>query len=227
MSVFNAGFVLFPNLTQLDFTGPLQVLSRLPDSRMNIVAKTAAPVPSDCNLGLMPNTTFDDCPQLDLICVPGGAGVADALADPETIDFIRRQAGGAKYVTSVCTGAFLLGAAGLLEGKRATTHWGYTGLLPLIGATHEAARVVRDGNVVTAGGVTSGIDFGLTAVAEIAGREAAEAVQLSIEYDPHPPFRSGHPSVASESVKAIASPRYEKARAVYTERLAALGFSAS
>ena len=145
----------------------------------------------------MPTTTFADCPPLDLICVPGGAaGVARAMVDEETVAFVRRQAQGAKYVTSVCTGAFILGVAGLLQGRRATTHWGYTELLPLIGATHEKARIVKDGNLITAGGVTSGIDFGLHVVAEIAGEAAAHAIQLAIEYDPAPPFDSGHPDRA-------------------------------
>ena len=142
MANFNVGFVIFPELTQLDFTGPLQVLARLPDSTVHIAAKTLAPVPSDCGLGLVPTTSFADCPPLDLICVPGGAaGVARAMVDEETVAFVRRQAQGAKYVTSVCTGAFILGVAGLLQRRRATTHWGYTELLPLMGATHEKARI--------------------------------------------------------------------------------------
>ncbi len=215
MSTFNVGFVIFPELTQLDFTGPLQVLARLPDSATHIAAKTMAPVPSDCGLSLLPTTTFAACPALDLICVPGGAaGVARAVADEETVAFVRRQAQGARYVTSVCTGAFILGAAGLLQGRRATTHWGYTELLPLVGAIHEKARIVKDGNLVTAGGVTSGIDFGLHVVAEIAGEAAAQAIQLGIEYDPAPPFDSGHPDRAPAEVKAAVAGRYEKARAM-------------
>jgi cyclohexyl-isocyanide hydratase len=169
MSLFNIGFIIFPDLTQLDFTGPLQVLSRLPQSATHIVAKSESPVPSDCGLGLVPTHTFANCPPLDLLCVPGGSyGVVRAIGDREIIEFVRRQAGAAKYVTSVCTGAFILGVAGLLKGRRATTHWAFTDLLPLVGATHEKARVVRDGNVITAGGVTSGIDFGLTVAAEMA-----------------------------------------------------------
>jgi len=221
MSLFNVGFVIFPDLTQLDFTGPLQVLSRLPDSAMHIVAKSAAPVPSDSGLGLVPTHTFETCPQLDLICVPGGnAGVVAAIGDRDTIDFVRRQAGAAKYVTSVCTGAFILGVAGLLKGRRATTHWAFTELLPLVGATHVKSRIVKDGNVITAGGVTSGIDFGLSVVAEIAGERVAQAIQLGIEYDPAPPFSAGHPDRAPDDVKASVSPRYEKARAAYRDGLA-------
>ena len=168
MSDFHVGFVIFPGITQLDFTGPFEVLSRLgtppsisapskfPQARTHVVAKTMLPVLSDRGLGIMPTCTFEDCPALDLICVPGGAGVVEALADVETVDFIAARASRAKYVTSVCMGAFLLGAAGLLKGRRAATHWAYVDLLPLVGATHEKARVVRDGNVFTAGGVTAG-----------------------------------------------------------------------
>jgi cyclohexyl-isocyanide hydratase len=213
MSNFNVGFVIFPDLTQLDLTGPLQVLARLPQSATHIVAKSEAPVPSDCGLSLVPTRTFANCPRLDLICIPGGAaGVVGAIGDRETVEFVRRQAEGAKYVTSVCTGAFVLGVAGLLKGRRATTHWAYTDLLPLVGATHEKARVVKDGNVITAGGVTSGIDFGLSVVAEIAGEATARTIQLSIEYDPAPPFDSGHPDRAPAAVKSALSDRYEKAR---------------
>jgi cyclohexyl-isocyanide hydratase len=214
MSTFNVGFIIFPYLTQLDFTGPLQVLARLPQSATHIVAKSAAPVPSDCGLGLVPTHTFASCPPLDLICVPGGnRGVIAAIGDRETIDFVRTQASRAKYVTSVCTGAFILGAAGLLKGRRATTHWAYVDLLPLVGATYEMARVVKDGSIITAGGVTAGIDFGLSVVAEIAGEAVARAIQLGIEYDPAPPFDSGHPDRAPAAVKAALSDRFEKARA--------------
>jgi len=152
MSVFNVGFVIFPELTQLDFTGPQQVLARLPQLAMHIIAKSESPVPSDSGLSLVPTHTYENCPRLDLICVPGGStGVVQAMGDRETIEFIRWQSTSAKYVTSVCTGAFILGAAGLLKGRRATTHWAFTELLPLVGATHEKARIVKDGNIVTAG----------------------------------------------------------------------------
>jgi cyclohexyl-isocyanide hydratase len=213
MSNFNVGFVIFPDLTQLDFTGPLQVLARLPRATTHIVAKSEAPVPSDCGLSLLPTHTFADCPRLDLICVPGGvSGVIGAIGDRETVEFVRVQAGNATYVTSVCTGAFILGAAGLLKGRRATTHWAYTDLLPLFGATYEKARLVKDGNLITSGGVTSGIDFGLSIAAEIAGETAARTIQLGIEYDPAPPFDSGHPDRAPAVVKTALLDRYEKAR---------------
>lgn len=212
MANFNVGFVIFPDLTQLDLTGPLQVLARLPQSATHIVAKSEAPVPSDCGLSLVPTRTFANCPSLDLICIPGGVrGVIGAINDRETIEFVRQQAGGAKYVTSVCTGAFVLGVAGLLKGRRATTHWAYTDLLSLVGATYEKARVVKDGNLITAGGVTSGIDFGLSVVAEVADEMTARTIQLGIEYDPAPPFNSGHPDRAPAAVKSALSDRYEKA----------------
>jgi len=220
MPLFNIGFVIFPNLTQLDFTGPLQVLSRLPQSATRIVAKSAAPVPSDCGLGLVPTHTFASCPPLDLICIPGGSeGVADIINDSETIEFVRQKAGAAKYVMSVCTGAFVLGVAGLLKGRRATTHWAYTDLLPLVGATHEKARVVKDDNVITGGGVTAGIDLGLSVIAEIAGETTARRVQLGIEYDPAPPFDSGNPDKAPILKSELLSARYNEFRAIYRTRI--------
>jgi len=223
MSLFNVGFVIFPELTQLDFTGPQQVLARLPQSTMHIVAKTVAPVPSDSGLSLVPTQTFENCPRLDLICIPGGnAGVVRAMGDQETIEFVQRQSRTAKYVTSVCTGAFILGVAGLLKGRRATTHWAFAELLPLVGATHEKRRVVKDGNLITAGGVTSGIDFGLHVVAEIAGEAVAQGIQLSLEYDPDPPFASGHPDRAPDAVKATLFSRYEKARTAFRDGITRL-----
>jgi len=215
MREFNIGFVIYPGITQLDFSGPFEVLSRLgtPPSigvasafahaKTHVAAKTLQPVVSDRGLATLPDCTFRDCPALDLICVPGGAGVAEAIADDETVDFVRRESERATYVTSVCIGAFLLGAAGLLDGRRATTHWAHADLLPLVGARHEKARVVRDGNVVTAAGVSSGIDFALDLVAEISGPEVSQAIQLGIEYDPAPPFDSGHPDKAAESAIAL------------------------
>ena len=221
MSPFNIGFVIFPDLTQLDFTGPLQVLSRLPKSAIHIVAKSAAAVPSDCSLGLVPTHTFANCPPLDLICIPGGSeGVAGIINDRETIDFVGQQGRAAKYVTSVCTGAFVLGVAGLLKGRRATTHWAYTDLLPLVGATYEKARVVKDGNVITGGGVTAGIDFGLSVIAEIAGETTAKKIQLGIEYDPAPPFNSGHPDKAPTLKSELMSARYNEFRATYRALIA-------
>ena len=212
MSNFSVGFVIFPDLTQLDLTGPLQVLARLPQSATHIIAKSEAPVPSDCGLSLVPTRTFATCPPLDLICIPGGLrGIIEAIGDRETIEFVRLQAATAKYVTSVCTGAFVLGVAGLLKGRRATTHWAFTDLLSLVGAKYEKARVVKDGNLITAGGVTSGIDFGLSVVAEITGETTAREIQLGIEYDPAPPFDSGHPDTAPAAIKSALTSRYAQA----------------
>jgi cyclohexyl-isocyanide hydratase len=218
--MFNTGFVIFPHLTQLDFTGPLQVLARLPESKVHIAAKTREPVPSDCSLALVPTCTFADCPELDLLCVPGGAeGVTKAVQDPETVNFVRERAKRAKYVTSVCTGAFLLGAAGILRGRRATTHWAYTDLLSFLGATYHKGRIVRDGNLTTSGGVTSGIDFALSLVAEIAGEDIAKRIQLGIEYDPVPPFDCGTPDRAPQALKDALADRYAKANAALAEAL--------
>jgi cyclohexyl-isocyanide hydratase len=216
--------VIFPDLTQLDFTGPLQVLNRLPGSKTHIVAKSRDPVPSDCGLSLLPTATFDDCPRLDLICVPGGAGVARAMMDRATVDFVRRQAESARYITSVCTGAFILGTAGLLRGRRATTHWAYTDLLCDVGARFEKARVVWDGNVVTAGGVTCGIDFAFQIVAAIAGEDAARSIQLGIEYDPAPPFDSGHPDRAPAAIRRRVTDAFVARRAPYEAALGSGGF---
>jgi len=216
---FNIGFVLFPNVTQLDLMGPLQVLHRLPEARAHVAAKSLEPVASDCGLSLVPTTSFAACEPLDLLCVPGGFGVSGAIADADTIDFVRRQAARAKYVTSVCTGAFVLGVAGLLKGRRATTHWAYTDLLPLVGAVHAQARVVRDGNVFTGAGVTAGIDFALSVAAEVAGSEAAERIQLSLEYDPAPPFTAGNPRLAPASVREGVSERFAARLATFRGEL--------
>jgi cyclohexyl-isocyanide hydratase len=239
MSDFNIGFVIFPGITQLDFTGPFEALCRLgtppsistpskfPQAKVHVVAKTMLPVASDRGLGILPTCTYESCPPLELICVPGGAGVVEALRDVETIAFIRREGERAKYVTSVCMGAFLLGAAGLLKGRRAATHWAYVDLLPLVGARHEKGRVVRDGNVFTSGGVSAGIDFAFTVIAELAGPEVARAIQLGIEYDPSPPFDSGHPDKASEMAITLMIHRNEKAHTGIRQELERLALSKS
>lgn len=196
----NVVFVLFDNVTQLDFAGPVQFLSRLPGGKVFVVSKDGKAVTTDSGFSILPGSSFADCPQADIICVPGGHGVREAIADSAIVDFVREQAKKAQWVTSACTGAFILGAAGLLQGKRATCHWGYTHLLRLVGATYEAARVVRDGNLVTAGGVTSGIDFALELMALISGEDVAQTVQLALEYDPAPPFDSGTPGKAPEQI---------------------------
>jgi len=192
----NIVFVLFSNLTQLDFTGPLQVLSRLPGASVHLAAKTMDPVSTDAVLTINPTCTFADCPSADVICIPGGFGVEEAIADEALIEFVKAQCKRAKYVTSVCTGSFVLGAAGLLKGKRATTHWAYHDALTEVGAVPVKARVVRDGNLFTGGGVTAGIDFAFMLAAEIAGEDFAKGLQLGLEYDPAPPFESGSPEKA-------------------------------
>lgn len=216
----NIVFLLFPNLTQLDFTGPLQVLSRLPGATVALAAKSLDPVPTDVVLTLNPTHTLENCPQADVLCAPGGFGVDDAMQDEETVAFVKRQAAGAKYVTSVCTGAFILGAAGLLEGKRATTHWAYHDALTQVGATPVKARVVRDGNLFTGGGVTAGIDFAFTLAAEIAGEEAAKAIQLGLEYAPAPPFHAGSPEKAPPAARTAMADRYAPRLAAFREALA-------
>lgn len=196
----NIVFVLFNNVTQLDFAGPVQFLSRLPGAQVFVASKDGNAVTTDSGFSILPGTSFADCPQADIICVPGGHGVREAVGDSAIVDFVRQQAVEANWVTSVCTGAFILGAAGLLQGKKATCHWAYTHLLPMVGATHEKARVVRDGNLVTAGGVTSGIDFALELIAIISGEDVARTIQLALEYDPAPPFVGGTPDTAPEQI---------------------------
>ncbi|MBE1528918.1 cyclohexyl-isocyanide hydratase [Sphingopyxis sp. OAS728] len=198
----NIVFLLFPGITQLDFTAPAQALSRMPGATLVGAAANREPILTDSGFAIVPTHDFASAPQADILCIPGGHGVADALGDAATIDFIARQAAGAQWVTSVCTGAFLLGRAGLLAGKRATTHWAYTHLLPLVGAEHAKARVVEDGNLVTSGGVTSGLDFALSLIARLRGDAMAQAIQLAIEYDPAPPFAGGHPDRAPKAITA-------------------------
>lgn len=216
----NITFLLFANLTQLDFTGPLQVLSRLPDARVALAAKSMAPVSTDAVLTLNPTHIFDNCPPTDVLCIPGGFGVDDAMLDAATVAFVKRESARAKYVTSVCTGAFILGAAGLLKGKRATTHWAYHDALALVGATPVKARVVRDGNLFTGGGVTAGIDFAFTLAAEIAGEDVAKAIQLGLEYDPAPPFQSGAPDKAAAATLNVVKDRYAPRINVFHDKLA-------
>jgi len=194
------GFLLFPSLQQLDLTGPFEVFASVPDVQVHLVAATMEPVTAVTGLRLSPTTTFAMCPRLDVLCIPGGAGVNRLLTDEATLTFVRKQAAEVRYLTSVCTGALVLGAAGLLRGKRATTHWNSHDLLPAYGAIPVKDRVVRDGNLLTGGGVTAGIDFALTLVAEIAGQAAAEAIQLNLEYAPAPPFDAGTPDRASSEV---------------------------
>jgi cyclohexyl-isocyanide hydratase len=193
--------VLFPGLTQLDLTGAYEVLARMPDTRVHLVASTLDPVRSEWGLTILPDATFGDAPTLDVLCVPGGWGVDGRLDDEEMLDFLRVRGEHARYITSVCSGALLLGAAGLLRGYRATTHWLSLDLLPLLGAEAVRQRVVRDRNRVTGAGVTSGIDFGLALAAELFGPAVAQRIQLAIEYAPSPPFTSGSPDTAPDDIR--------------------------
>lgn len=191
---------LYPGVTQLDFTGPHQFFSRLPDTRVIAASMGGLPVSADGLVfsGLADLSAVARC---DILCVPGGSGSTEMIADPVFMAEIRRLAGQARYITSVCTGSLILGAAGLLVGKRAACHWGWRHLLTLFGAIPDAGRVVRDGNIITGGGVTAGIDFALVVINEIVDKATAEAIQLGLEYAPEPPFNAGRPETAPESVR--------------------------
>jgi cyclohexyl-isocyanide hydratase len=212
------GFLAFDGVTQLDLTGPLQVLSRAPNSRVHVVALTQTVTTDVPGFLLHATCLTDECPQLDVLVVPGGFGVDSAISNERLLAFVRKQAEGARHVCSVCTGAFILGAAGLLAGKQSATHWAYRHLLPLVGATAVVERVVRDGKYVSGGGVTAGIDFALQLLGELAGGEYAASVQLSLEYDPAPPF----PRIPADNVKQIADRRYEQRLATFETLLRAL-----
>jgi cyclohexyl-isocyanide hydratase len=206
------GLVIFPRVTQLDLTGPVQVFSSVPGAKVHLIWKRIEPVPSDSVLTLTPTVSFADCPQLDVICVPGGAGTDDMVNDQEMLDFLRRQAGGATHTTSVCTGSLVLGAAGLLRGYRATTHWTAMDHLAPFGAIATKTRVCVDRNRITGGGVTAGIDFALTLVSIMVDRESAEAIQLRLEYNPAPPFNAGSPDTAPAEVVALLNERVAPSR---------------
>ena len=207
------GLVLFPRVTQLDFTGPLQVFSSVPGAVVHLIWKRIEPVASDSVLTLTPTITFADCPQLDVICVPGGFGTDDMVNDEEMLAFLQKQAAGAKYVTSVCTGSLVLGAAGLLKGYRAATHWTAMDFLKEFGAIATHTRVCVDRNRVTGGGVTAGIDFALTLVSLLVDRKTAEMIQLRIEYNPAPPFNAGSPETAPADIVALIRERIAPAQA--------------
>jgi cyclohexyl-isocyanide hydratase len=196
------GLLLFPNLTQLDLTGPFEVFTRVRDADTHLVWKTLDPVRADSGLRLLPSQTLSACPPLDVVCVPGGPGVDALVSDAEILSWLAATAGTARFVVAVCTGSLLLGAAGLLRGRAAACHWASRPMLAYFGATPSDERVVIDGNVVTGGGVTAGIDVALRVVAELAGRRAAETIQLGIEYDPQPPFSAGSPRIADPRLVA-------------------------
>ena len=195
-------FLVYPNVTQLDLTGPAQVLSRLGDAKVDLVWKTTQPVQTDSGFALLPTATLDEVQSADILCVPGGFGCTDVMLDDEVLSWVRNVGGEAQWVTSVCTGSLILGAAGLLAGYRAACHWAWREYLRLFGAEPVAERVVFDRNRVTGGGVTAGIDFALALTAAIRGEEYARLVQLGLEYDPSPPFDSGTPEKAGEELIA-------------------------
>jgi len=211
------GGLLFPRLDQTDFTGPFEVLSRLPDAVFHVLGKDGTPVRDAKGLILTPEETLAEAPQLDVLVVPGGAGVNALLEDDEVLDFVRAQAADARHVLSVCTGALVCGAAGLLRGRRATTHWASFHLLELFGAVPVGQRVVVDGNLVTTAGVTAGFDGALRVAALLCGDRGAQEIQLSLEYAPEPPFASGSPETAPPDVLESAR---ESLRQVVDERLA-------
>ncbi|HEY0835870.1 MAG TPA: DJ-1/PfpI family protein [Azospirillum sp.] len=218
MPALRIGLLLFPNVTQLDLTGPYEVLARIPGAEMHLVWKTLDAVRSDSGLRILPTTTFAEAPDFDLFLVPGGPGVDDLLTDAETLAFVRRQGRAVRHLVSVCTGALVLGAAGLLKGRRAATHWASMPFLPAFGAEPVAERVVVDGTLFTGGGVTAGIDVALTIVGELLGRAKGEAVQLFIEYAPQPPFSAGTPDTAPpavlEAARTLLAPTLERRRVV-------------
>ncbi|MTV13288.1 MULTISPECIES: DJ-1/PfpI family protein [Bradyrhizobium] len=207
------GLLVFPKVTQLDLTGPLQVFSSVPGAKVHLIWKRIEPVPTDSVMVLTPTTTFADCPQLDVICVPGGLGTDDMVGDQDMLAFLRRQAERAKYVTSVCTGSLVLGAAGLLKGYRATTHWSAIDFLSSFGAIPTRTRVCVDRNRFTGGGVTAGIDFALTLVSQLVDRKTAEAIQLRLEYNPAPPFNAGSPDTAPAEILAFMKERIAPSQA--------------
>lgn len=214
MSVdFPVVFALYPNITQLDFTGPYEVFARVPGARCILASVAGGSITADGGMTFAGVHRLQDIGSCALLCVPGGLGTIQALEDRQYVAEVRRLAGAARYVTSVCTGSLLLAAAGLLTGKRAACHWAWRDSLAAFGAIPDPARVVRVGNIITGGGVTAGIDLALTVLAEIAGPDYAQTVQLGIEYAPMPPFDSGRPDCARPEILAAARKRTDAVRA--------------
>jgi cyclohexyl-isocyanide hydratase len=200
----NIGFLLYPYVTQLDMTGPAQVFACLDNAKLHFVWKDTQPVMTDAQFQIVPTQSFESCPQLDVICVPGGSGQAAAMQDAAVLGWLQKQGQQAAWLMSACSGSLLLGAAGLLQGYRAASHWNYREYLSLFGATADSARVVRDRNRLTGGGVTAGIDVALSLVAQLRSEQVARDVQLLIEYAPEPPFNSGRPEQAGpEAVERV------------------------
>ncbi|MET3665408.1 DJ-1/PfpI family protein [Caulobacter sp. 1776] len=208
---------LFPGVTHLDFTGPHQILCRLPGAKVTVASLLGGEIEAD-GLVFAHLPKLSDIDRCDVLIVPGGFGVTEAMGDMDFIAEIRRLADEAKYVCSVCTGSLVLGAAGLLKGKRAACHWAWRDQLEYFGAIPDPSRVARDGRYITGGGVTAGIDFALTVVAELAGDDMAQSIQLAVEYAPAPPFNAGRPETAPEQVLRRVSALYGKAM---DERVAA------
>ncbi len=204
--MFTIGILIFPQVQPLDVCGPFEVFAMSKECSVKLVWKSLNPVHGVSGMSLIPHQTIYDCGKLDVLVVPGGSGINNLLLDIEITDWIKHQATTVSYLTSVCTGALLLGTSGLLAGKRATTHWNSLDLLKTFGAIPAApsARVVRDGSLITAGGVTAGIDFGLTVLSELLGQDHAEVIQLFLEYAPCPPFTAGHPGIARPAIVAQA-----------------------
>ena len=202
MTALTIGFLVFPKVQQLDLTGPYEVFASIPGADVRLIWKDLDPIVSATGLVLIPDTRLAEAPQLDVLCVPGGVGVNALMEDEAVLAFLRRQSESARYVASVCTGALVLAAAGLLAGRRATTHWASHDFLARLGVVPEQARVVVDGRFISGGGVTAGIDMALTLTAELLGREQAEAIQLNLEYAPAPPFAAGRPETARPEVTA-------------------------
>jgi cyclohexyl-isocyanide hydratase len=193
---FRVAILVYPGVTQLDLTGPQEVFTKVRGVEVRLYWKNLNPVTSASGLHLIPTSTFEDASPINLLCVPGGPGQVELMADDEVLNFLRQAAKVSRYITSVCTGSLLLGAAGLLEGYRATTHWMAMDDLSALGAIAVRERVVCDRNRITGAGVTAGIDFALTIVAQLWGEPIARAVQLGLEYDPQPPFTAGSPRTA-------------------------------
>jgi transcriptional regulator GlxA family with amidase domain len=225
MAAFRIVEILYPGLTQLDFTGPHTVFTRLPDTEVIVASRDGGEIASDGGLTFAGLHRLSDIDRCDLICIPGGLSATEAANDAVLIAEIRRLATGARYLTSVCTGSLVLGAAGLLKGRRAACHWAWRRLLPLFGAIPDEGRVVRDGDIITGGGVTAGIDFALIVAAELAGEAVAMAIQLGLEYAPAPPFNAGRPELAPPDVLAVVQARMDAVmprRLAEAERAAAL-----
>jgi len=219
MAELHTAFLLFPDVTQLDLTGPAQVLSQV--GRVSLVAATREPVMTDAGFAIVPTATFAEVAACDILCVPGGTGIGAVIEDDAAMAWVATTGAGAGWVTSVCTGSLVLGAAGLLGGYRATSHWAWRHLLPLFGAEPVEARTVVDRNRVTGGGVTAGIDFALTLVAAAMGERAARLVQLALEYDPQPPFDGGSPDRADAATLVLYDRRVGAGAAVREARLRA------